>query len=91
MFIHMVLFKIQKKDVPTYVKDCKMWHKEAAKHKGFISYQTLFRVNEKHHYASCYTWKSEKDHKRFMDKHHDRLVSLSHCPVEVLGYYNFVT
>ncbi len=87
----MVLFKIKPKNVPVYVRDCKMWHREAAKASGFISYHTLFRVNEKHHYASFYMWKSEKDHKRFMDKHHDRLVSLSKCPVGVLGYYNFVT
>ena len=89
MFIHKVLFKIKKKDVPTYVRDCKIWEKEASKHPGFIGYHTLLRTNEKNHYASLYLWKGEAYHRRFMKKHHDRLVSLSRCPVEVLGYYNF--
>ena len=91
MFIHMVLFQIKKKNVPTYIADCKIWEKEAKKHTGFIGYKTLFRTNEKNHYASFYMWKAEKDHVRFMKKHHDRLVSLSSCPVTVLGYYNFKT
>ena len=91
MFVHLVLFKIKKKNVPVYVKDCRMWHREAAKHSGFLDCQTLFRTNEKDHYASLYVWKKETNHKYFMKKHHDRLVSLSHCPVEVLGYYNFKT
>lgn len=91
MFIHMVLFKIRKKNEPVYVKDCRIWEKEAKKHKGFLGYHTLFRTNAKGHYASFYQWKTEKDHVRFMSKHHDRLVSLSRCPVEVIGYYNFTT
>lgn len=91
MFVHTVLFKIQKKNVPTYVRDCRMWAREAKKAKGFLGYQTLFRTNERDHYASCYVWKTEKDHHRFMNKHHDRLVGLSKCPVKVLGYYNFRT
>ena len=91
MFTHMVLFKINKKNVPVYIKDCRLWASEARKHPGFIGYTTLFRTNEKDQYASCYTWKSESFHTRFMKKHHDRLVALSHCPVEVLGYYNFRT
>ena len=91
MFIHMVLFKIRKKNIPVYVKDCRMWAKEAKKHAGFLGYHTLFRTNEKDQYASSYMWKSESYHIRFMKKHHDRLVSLSHCPVQVLGYYNFRT
>jgi heme-degrading monooxygenase HmoA len=91
MFIHMVLFKIRKKKVPVYVKDCRMWAREAKKNAGFIGYHTLFRTNEKDQYASFYMWKSESYHKRFMKKNHDRLVSLSHCPVQVMGYYNFRT
>ncbi len=89
MFIHMVLFKIKKRHVPTYVADCKIWEAEARKHKGFLGYKTLFRTNESGQYASSYSWKTEADHARFMKKHHDRLVSLSKCPVEVLGYFNF--
>ena len=91
MFIHMVLFKIKSANVPVYAADCRMWAREAARHRGFLGYHTLFRTNEKHHYASFYMWRSEKDHVRFMKKHHDRLVALSQCPVKVLGYYNFKT
>ena len=91
MFIHMVLFKIKKQNVPLYVADCKLWEKEAGRHQGFIGYETLFRANEKNQYASFYRWKSKKNHDRFMKKHHDRLVSLSKCPVKVLGYFNFNT
>ena len=68
-----------------------MWAGEAAGHKGFLGYKTLYRTNEKGQYASFYMWKSEKDHRLFMKKWHDRLVSLSQCPVEVVGYYNFST
>ena len=89
MFTHKVLFRIQKKYVPTYLADCKMWGKEAKKHPGFITYGTLVRTNDKDQYASFYTWKSEKFHKQFMKKHHDKLVAKSKCPVQVLGYYNF--
>ena len=91
MFIHMVLFKIKRKDVPAYVADCKMWGREAGKQKGFIGYKTLFRTNARGQYASSYMWKKEADHSRFMKVHHDHLVSLSKCPVKVLGYYNFKT
>ena len=91
MFIHKVLFKIKQKHVPTYLKDCKMWGREAKKHPGFVRYGTLARTNEKNQYASFYVWKTEKHHKQFMTKHHDRLVSLSKCPVEVVGYFNFKT
>ena len=91
MFIHMVLFKIRKKNVPIYVNDCKLWEKEAKRHGGFVGYYTLFRTNAKSEYASFYMWKAEKHHVQFMKKHHDRLVSLSKCPVEVIGYYNFTT
>ena len=91
MFIHMVLFRIRKPKVPVYVADCRLWAKEAARHKGFLGCHTLFRTNEKGQVASLYMWRSEKDHVRFMKKHHDRLVALSKCPVKVLGYYNFKT
>ena len=91
MFIHMVLFRIRKRNVPVYVADCRIWEKEAKRHAGFLGYKTLFRTNEKGQYASFYTWKNEKYHSRFMKKHHDRLVSLSKCPVQVLGYFNFKT
>ena len=91
MFIHAVLFKIRKKNVRVYRADCRLWEKEARRHKGFLGYRTLFRTNAKGHYASCYLWKRQRDHLRFMKDHHDRLVGLSKCPVEVLGYYNFET
>ena len=91
MFIHKVLFRIQKKHVPVYAADCRMWAREAGKHPGFIRYQTLVRTNGKNQYASFYAWKAEKYHLRFMKKHHDRLVAKSKCPVEVLGYFNFKT
>ena len=68
-----------------------MWAKEAKNHAGFCGYRTLVRTNQKDQYASYYEWKAEVYHKRFMKKHHDRLVSLSDCPVEVLGYFNFKT
>ena len=87
----MALFKIKKRHVPQYVTDCRLWEKEAKRHRGFLGYHTLSRTNVKGHYASFYNWKTENDHLRFMKKHHDRLVSLSKCPVEVLGYYNFKT
>ena len=89
MFIHLVLFRIRKSKVPVYRADCKLWAKEARRHPGFLACHTLMRANEKNQYASCYLWKTEQNHRHFMKKHHDRLVSLSHCPVEVLGYYNY--
>ncbi len=89
MFIHLVLFRIRKKNVPIYRKDCKIWEKEARRHPGFLGLHSLVRTNQKGQYATCFFWKAEKSNRQFMKKHHDRLVSLSHCPVEVLGYYNF--
>jgi len=86
-----VLFRIKKKKVPVYEADCRLWEHEAKKHKGFIGYKTLYRTNEKGQYASFYMWQKEKYHALFMKKNHDRLVSLSKCPVEVVGYYNFST
>jgi heme-degrading monooxygenase HmoA len=91
MFIHLVLFRIRKRDVRTYEADCRMWARQARKHKGFLGYHTLYRTNEPDQYASFYMWRSERDYRRFMGLHHDRLVSLSKCPVKVLGYYNFRT
>ena len=91
MFIHLVLFKIKKKNVPVYKSDCRIWAHQAAKAAGFLGYHTLARTNKKGQYASFYLWKAEKYHARFMKEHHERLVSLSHCPVEVVGYYNFKT
>jgi heme-degrading monooxygenase HmoA len=89
MFVHLVLFKIKKKDLPIYQRDCRIWEKDAKRQKGFLGYHTLLRTNEKNQAASFYLWKSEAHHNRFMKKHHDRLVSLSKCPVQVLGYFNF--
>ena len=89
MFIHKVLFEIKKKDVPAYLRDCKIWGKEARKHAGLIGFYALVRTNQKNQYASLVLWKAESHNSRFMKKHHDRLVSLSRCPVKVLGYYNF--
>ena len=91
MFIHLVLFEIKKANVPTYVTDCKIWDREARRHRGFLGSKTLGRVNENGQYASFYMWRSQADHQRFMKKHHDRLVALSKCPVKVLGYFNFKT
>ena len=91
MFIHLVLFVIQKKDVALYRADCRIWEREARRHAGFLSAHTLLRTNQPRHYASFYQWKTEKHHRRFMDKHHDRLVSLSRCPVKVVGHFNFKT
>ncbi len=91
MFIHCVLFRIKRTDIPVYKRDCVIWKKEARQYPGFIGYHTLRRVDKKGQYASFYMWKKAAHHKRFMKAHHDRLVSLSHCPVQVLGYYNFQT
>ena len=91
MFIHCVLFGIQKKHVPSYRRDCRIWQKEAKRQPGFLGYHTLARTNRANQYASFYLWKSEGHHRKFMSRHHDRLVSESSCPVRVLGYYNFKT
>lgn len=89
MFIHKVLFRIAKKNVPIYKRDCKIWKSEASRHPGFLGCETLERHDRKGEYASLYIWKSKKFHDRFMKKHHDRLVSLSKCPVEVVDYFNY--
>lgn len=88
-FTHMVLFKIKPQDVRIYKKDCRMWARYAGKAKGFLRYLTVKRVNAKNQFASVYKWKTKAHHERFMKVWHDRLVEKSHCPVVVLGYYNF--
>ena len=91
MFIHFVLFRIREKNIRVYRADCRLWKKEAGRHAGYLGCHTLLRTDAPHRYASMYLWRSEKYHRRFMGKHHDRLVSLSRCPVKVLGYFNFKT
>ena len=91
MFVHLVLFRIRKKNVPVYRADCRLWAKEAKRHPGFLGVHTLMRTNKPGQYASFYQWRSETHHRRFMKKHHDRLVALSSCPVDVLGYFDFKT
>jgi len=91
LFIHLVLFKIRKRDVPVYAADCRLWEAEAKRQPGFIACRTLRRTNARGQYASFYQWRRRSQHERFMKKHHERLVRLSKCPVTVLGYYNFET
>ena len=91
MFTHLVLFSIQKRNVVRYKADCRIWEREAKRHAGFLGYRTLLRTDQPSQYASFYQWKTEKHHRRFMEKHHDRLVFLSRCPVKVVGYFNFKT
>ena len=88
MFTHAVLFKIDKNQLKKYYRDCRKWARYAAKAKGFVSYSTMERVDFKGQYASVYSWKTKKDHGRFMDKFHDWLVNKSKARVKVLGYYN---
>ena len=89
MFTHVVLFKINPKELPKYYLDCRIWARYAKKAKGFIRYYTLKRVDFKNQYASAYVWTSKKHHDRFMAKFHDWLVAKSKAKVKVLGYYNF--
>ncbi|MBM3247831.1 MAG: hypothetical protein FJZ10_00165 [Candidatus Omnitrophica bacterium] len=91
MFTHAVLFKIDKRELKKYQRDCRMWARYAAKAKGFISYSTMKRVDSKYQYASVYSWKDKRFHDRFMNKFHDWLVSKSYAKVKVLSYYNFDT
>lgn len=91
MFTHTVLFEIAPREVPKYHKDNLMWASYAKKAKGFISYCTLQRLDAKNQYASVYIWKSKTNHRRFMQKFHDWLVSKSKARVKVLGYYNLKT
>lgn len=87
----MVLFRICGRDLSVYKRDVRIWKREASRHPGYLDCRPLFRTNEKNQCATWFVWRSESFHKRFMKKHHDRLVSLSKCPVKVLGYYNFKT
>ena len=89
MFIHMALFEIKPQHVKIYKKDCLVWARHAKKAKGFLRYLTIKRVDAKNQFASVYEWKSKAHHQRFMKVWHDKLVDKSHCPVKVLGYYNF--
>lgn len=91
MFIHTVLFEIDKSQVRDYRKDSKMWARYAKKAKGFVAYFTMQRFGYKNQYASVYEWQSKADHDRFMKKFHDWLVSRSKARVTVLGYYNLKT
>ena len=91
MFIHSVLFEIEPKEVAKYRKDSKMWASFARKAKGFIAYNTMRRSGYKNQYASVYEWDHERDHRRFMDKFHDWLVSKSSARVKVLGYFNLIS
>lgn len=91
MFIHTVLFEVAPGEVRDYRQDSKLWASYAIRAKGFIAYFTMKRSGFKNQYASVYEWRSEKDHDRFMDKFHERLVSQSQAKVKVLGYYQLKT
>ena len=59
MFIHAVLFEIKPREVRDYRKDSIMWANFAKKEsKGFISYFTMKREDEKNQYVSVYKWKT---------------------------------
>lgn len=91
MFIHTVLFEVGPGQVRAYRRDSKMWARYAKESGGFIAYFTMKRSGYKNQYASVYEWKSEKYHRRFMDKLHDWLVAKSKARVKVLGYYQLET
>ena len=88
MFIHVVLFQIQPKEVAKYRKDSLMWAAHTKKAKGFVAYSTMTRYGYLNQYASVYEWDKKTDHDRFMKKYHERLVSKSKAEVKVLGYYD---
>jgi hypothetical protein len=88
MFIHLVLFAVQPKEVVKYRKDSLMWAKVACRQKGFLGYYTFRRLRHKGQYVSLYQWKAKVCHQRFMDRYHEWLVSCSRAKVKVLGYYN---
>jgi len=90
-FIHMVLFEIKPREVPFYLKDCKMWAGYAKKARGFVRYLTVRRVPFKNQFASVYVWRRKHAHDNFMHKLHDFLVRKSVAKVKVLGYYNLKT
>ena len=91
MFIHAVLFKINRKEVSDYRKDSLIWASFAKKAKGHVAYYTMKRCGFKDQYASVYEWKAKIYHDRFMKRSHDWLVAKSKAKVEVLGYYNLLT
>lgn len=91
MFVHMVLFEINPREVSKYHHDCKIWATYAKEAKGFLGYSTIKRVDFKNQYASVYRWQTKSLHDRFMKKFHDYLVSKSKAKVKVLGYYNLKT
>ena len=88
MFLHLVLFEIQPKEVAKYHADNRMWAGYACKAKGFITYRTMRQVDYKNQYACIYEWQAKIYHDRFMKKHHDWLVAKSSAKVKVLGYFN---
>ncbi|MDD5059549.1 MAG: hypothetical protein PHY35_00270 [Candidatus Omnitrophica bacterium] len=88
MFIHVVLFEIEPKEVLKYRKDSLMWASYTKKSKGFVSYRTMKRFGEKNQFASVYLWDKKANHDRFMRKYHDWLVGKSTAKVKVLGYFN---
>jgi hypothetical protein len=88
MFTHAVLFKIDKKEVKKYHKDCKMWAGFAGKANGFLSYYTMQLKDAKNQYVSVYSWKAKKYHDSFMVEFHDWLVGRSKARVKVLKYHN---
>ena len=88
MFLHLVLFEIQPKEVAKYHADNKIWSEYARKANGFIAYRTMRRIDHKNQYVSVYEWKAKSYHDRFMKKYHDCLVAKSGARVKVLGYFN---
>ncbi len=88
MFIHVVLFQIQPKEVAKYRQDSLMWANYTKKARGFVAYFTMKRYGCQNQYASVYEWKKKADHDGFMKKYHDWLVAKSKARVKVLGYYN---
>ncbi|MDD5116273.1 MAG: hypothetical protein PHW98_04330 [Candidatus Omnitrophica bacterium] len=88
MFVHLVLFEIEPREVAKYRKDSLMWAEHTRKAKGFLSYKTMKRFGFKNQYASVYKWLKRRDHDRFMGKYHDWLVAKSKARVKTLGYYN---
>lgn len=88
MFIHVVLFEIEPKEVLKYRKDSLIWASHTRKSQGFVSYRTMKRFGLKNQFASVYLWDKKASHDRFMRKYHDWLVAKSRAKVKVLGYYN---
>ncbi len=91
MFVHLVLFEIQLKEVAKYHTDNKIWVSYARKARGFLAYRTMKRSGHKNQYVSVYEWQAKVYHDRFMKKYHDWLVEKSCAKVKVLGYYNLTS